>query len=137
MGYCINFKYPYPPPPTPPLVEELPFLFTCEDWLKLHSPLKNFVKIKASPQTNFIFFYSAPKEILNFYNSPLENSMVPHERGGRGRILNAIAQYLNYHTNPYYLQSFIFTTILRITFLLEDYSTYRIFCLSICCPSID
>ena len=27
-------------------------------------PLKNFVKIKASPPKNSIFFYSTPKEIL-------------------------------------------------------------------------
>ena len=40
-------------------------------------PLKNFVKIKASPPKNSIFFYSTPKEILNFYNLPLENSMAP------------------------------------------------------------
>ena len=52
-------------------------------------PLKNFVKIKASPPKNFVFFNSTPKEILNFYNLPLENSMVPH-RGGV-RMLNEIA----------------------------------------------
>ena len=60
-------------------------------------PLKNCVKIKASPPKNSIFFYSTPKEILNLYNVPLENSMVPQpgaEGGGGGgrRILNAIAQ---------------------------------------------
>ena len=44
-------------------------------------PLKNFVKIKASPPKNSIFFYSTPKEILNFYNLPLENSMVPQPAG--------------------------------------------------------
>ena len=51
-------------------------------------PLKNFVKMKASPPKNSIFFYSTPKEILNLYNVPLENSMVPQpggERGGGGR----------------------------------------------------
>ena len=55
-------------------------------------PLKNFVKIKASPPKNSIFVYSisTPKEILNFYNLPLENSMVP-QLGGGVRILNAIA----------------------------------------------
>ena len=31
-------------------------------------PLKNFVKIKALPPKNAIFFNSNPKEILNFYN---------------------------------------------------------------------
>ena len=49
-------------------------------------PLKNFVKIKASPTTNSIFFYSTPKEILNFYNLPLENSMVPQTGGGGADI---------------------------------------------------
>ena len=44
-------------------------------------PLKNFVKIKASPPKNSIFFYSTPKEILTFYNLPPENSMVPQPGG--------------------------------------------------------
>ena len=57
-------------------------------------PLKNFVKIKASPPKNSIFFNSTPKEILNFYNLPQENSVAPQPGGGGGvRILNAIAQY--------------------------------------------
>ena len=34
------------------------------------------MKIKASPPKNSIFFYSTPKEILNFYDLPLENSLV-------------------------------------------------------------
>ena len=59
-------------------------------------PLKNFVKMKASPPKNSIFFYSTPKETLNLYNVPLDNSMVPQpgaEGGEGGRlILNAIAQ---------------------------------------------
>ena len=50
-------------------------------------PVKNFVKIKASPQRIHIF-YSTPKEILNFYILPMENSMVP-QLGVQ--ILNAIA----------------------------------------------
>ena len=52
-------------------------------------PLKNFVKMKASPPKNSIFFYSTPKEILNLYNVPLENSMVPQpgaEGGGGGGV---------------------------------------------------
>ena len=51
-------------------------------------PLKNFVKIKASPPKNSIFVYSisTPKEILNFYNLPLENSMVPQPGGGGADI---------------------------------------------------
>ena len=55
--------------------------------------LKNFVKIEASPLMNSIFFFSTPEEILNFYNLPLENSVVPQPggRGGGVRILNAIA----------------------------------------------
>ena len=47
-------------------------------------PVKNFVKIKASPPKNSIFFYSTPEEILNFYNLPLENYMVPQPGGGGG-----------------------------------------------------
>ena len=56
-------------------------------------PLKNFVKIEASPPMNTIFFFSTPEEMLNFYNLPLENSVVPQPEGGGGgvRILNAIA----------------------------------------------
>ena len=44
-------------------------------------PLKNLVKIKASLLKNSIFFYPTPKEILNFYNLPLENFMVPQPGG--------------------------------------------------------
>ena len=47
-------------------------------------PLKNFVKIKASPPKNSIFFNSTPKEILNFYNLPQENSVAPQPGGGGG-----------------------------------------------------
>ena len=62
--------------------------------------MNNFVKTKASPPKNSIFLNSTPKEILNLYNLPLENSMVPQPRrgggggggGGRG-ILNAIAHF--------------------------------------------
>ena len=32
--------------------------------------LKNFVRIKASPLKNSKFFYSTPKEILNFITYP-------------------------------------------------------------------
>ena len=95
----------------PPPVEDLPILLTPEDWLKLHSalktsiqygftpeelghtlknmgfPLKNFVKIKASPPKNSIFCYSTPKKSLNFYNLPLENSMVPQPGGGGGAAI--------------------------------------------------
>ena len=62
------------------------------------TPVKNFVKIKASPPKNSIFFYSTPEEILNFYNLPLENYMVPQPGGGGVRILNnAIAQCCSVH----------------------------------------
>ena len=45
--------------------------------------LKIFVKI--TPPKNSIFLYSTLKEILNSYNLPLENSMVPQpKRGGGG-----------------------------------------------------
>ena len=47
-------------------------------------PLKKFVKMKASPQKNSIFFYSTPKEIISLYNLPLENSMVPQPGAGVG-----------------------------------------------------
>ena len=93
-GLSHLISVPTPPPP----VEDLTFLLSPEDWLKLHSPLKNwvisvknmglplknFVKIKASLPKNSIFFYSTPKEILNFYNLPLKNSMVPQPGGGGG-----------------------------------------------------
>ena len=48
------------------------------------------MKIKAPPPKNslYIFFYSTPKEILNFYNVPLTG-------GGEGvRVLNAVALWL-------------------------------------------
>ena len=44
-------------------------------------------KIKLHPQR--IPYFLTPKEILNFYNLPLENSMVPQP--GEVQILNAIA----------------------------------------------
>ena len=37
-------------------------------------PLKNLVKIKASPLKNSNFFHSSATKIPNFYNLPLENS---------------------------------------------------------------
>ena len=40
------------------------------------------MKMKASPLKNSIFFYSTPKEILNFGNLPLENSIVPQPGAG-------------------------------------------------------
>ena len=62
-------------------------------------PLRTFVKIKASPPKNSIFFYSTPKEILNLYNVPLENSMVPQpgaEGGGEVDIkCNSPMQVIN------------------------------------------
>ena len=112
MGHCINLisLYPYPLPPPP--AEELLFLLIPEDWLKLHSPLKtsikfgftpeeygstlkNFVKIKASPQKNSIVFYSTPEEILNFYNFPLENSILQLGQVGSkgGAVVRALASH--------------------------------------------
>ena len=41
--------------------------------------LKNFVRIKASPLKNSKFFYSTPKEILNFYNLSLEKIYVGYK----------------------------------------------------------
>ena len=101
MGYCIYIRIPP--------VQDLPFLLTPEDWLKLQSarktkknmglPLKNWViplKNMGLPLTNFVkfpkeficftpkefhIFYSTLKEIVNFYNLPLENSMVPQPAG--------------------------------------------------------
>ena len=62
-------------------------------------PLKNFVKMKASPPKNSIFFYSTPKETLNLYNVPLDNSMVPKpgaEGGGEVNIkCNSPMQVIN------------------------------------------
>ena len=62
-------------------------------------PLKNFVKIKASSSKNSVRLYSAPKEILNFYNLPLKNSIQSQPGGWRGggiRILNSIIQCAEY-----------------------------------------
>ena len=42
MGYS-NYN-PYPP------VEDLPFLLTPEDWLKLHSPVKTAIKYGFTPE---------------------------------------------------------------------------------------
>ena len=56
-------------------------------------PLKNFVKIKALPPKNAIFFNSNPKEILNFYNLPWRIPWFLNRGGGGVRILNAIAHY--------------------------------------------
>ena len=39
-------------------------------------PLENFMKIKASPPKNSIFFCSTPPLYRNVHNLPLENSMV-------------------------------------------------------------
>ena len=45
------------------------------------STLRNFVRIYKDPQPkNSIFFHFTPKEILNFYNLPLKNSIGP-QRG--------------------------------------------------------
>ena len=44
-----------------------------------HSLLKVLLKIKTSPPKNSIFFCSTPKEILNFYNLPLKNSIGPQQ----------------------------------------------------------
>ena len=94
--------------------------FTLEDFHKkkvhpwrIHVPLKNFVKIKASPPKNSIFFYPAIEQIRNFYNLPLKNSMVPlpGSRGGGGvQMSNVIAQsvqltWLHFVTDPPTLRS--------------------------------
>ena len=59
-------------------------------------PLQNFVKIKAPSPMNSIIFYSTPKEILNFYNLPLKNSMVPQQGWGEvdtGMKRNSLLQW--------------------------------------------
>ena len=51
----------------------------------IHVPLKNIVKIKApTPKNSIYVFCSTPKEILNFNNLPLKNSMVPQPGVGGG-----------------------------------------------------
>ena len=45
-------------------------------------PLEKFIKIKASPPNNSIFFCSTPPLYRNVHNLPLENSMVLN----RGRV---------------------------------------------------
>ena len=103
--WAIAFNIRTSPPPPP--VEDLPFLLTPEDWLKLHLPPKTSIKYGLTPEeygfspeefrknwsltpNEFHIFFSTPEEILNFYNLPLENSVVP-QPGGGVRILNAIA----------------------------------------------
>ena len=44
-------------------------------------PMEKFMKIKALPPKNSIFFYSTPPLYLNVHNLPLENSMLPQPGG--------------------------------------------------------
>ena len=46
MGVELNIT------PPPPPFEDLPFLLTNEDWLKLHSPLKTSIKNVGLPLKN-------------------------------------------------------------------------------------
>ena len=46
IGQLHLISVPSPPPP----VEDLPFLLTPEDWLKLHSPLKTSIKYGFTPE---------------------------------------------------------------------------------------
>ena len=39
-----------PPPPATPLVEDFPFLLTPADWLKLHLPVKTYLKYGLTPE---------------------------------------------------------------------------------------
>lgn len=53
------------------------------------STLRNFARIyKDPPPENSIFFQFTPKEILNFYDLPLKNSIGPQRRD---TDINAIA----------------------------------------------
>ena len=56
-------------------------------------PLKNFVKIKASPPKNSIFFLLYPYRNPQFYNLPLENSMVPQPGGADIKCNSPLANY--------------------------------------------
>ena len=54
--------------------------FTPEDFRKIWVyPWRIVWKLRLHPQRILYFFYSTPKEILNFYSLPLENSMVPQK----------------------------------------------------------
>ena len=54
-------------------------------------PLKPFPLIRLILRLkNSIFFYSTPKEILNLYNLPLENSMVPQAGAGEEGVADII-----------------------------------------------
>ena len=81
----------------PPLLEDFRFLSAPGDLIKLHSALKTSIKygstswriwvwgiswefIKIHTQRIPYFFYFTSKEILNFYNLPLKNSIGP-QRG--------------------------------------------------------
>ena len=50
-------------------------------WRIWVDPWRILWKLRLHPQRIPYFFYSTPKEILNFYNLPLENSMVPQPGG--------------------------------------------------------
>ena len=64
-------------------------VFTPEDFHKMWAypwriwvyPWRISWKLKLHPQRIQYLFYYTPKEILNFYNLPLKNSMVPQPRG--------------------------------------------------------
>ena len=97
MGYCIYIRIPP--------VQDLPFLLTPEDWLKLQSarktkknmglplknwviplknvglPLTNSVKIKASPPKNSIFFTLPLKKSSIFITYPWRIPWLLNQRG--------------------------------------------------------
>ena len=71
-------------------------------------PLKNFVKLKLQPQRIPYFFNSTPKEILNFYNLPLDNSMVSQPGGGGADIkCNSPMEFLSLRRRRLLCETFL------------------------------
>ena len=94
---------PTPPPPPHPWLNSCSFFLPLMDQTKLHSPRKTSIKYGSSslkntgllrkilwnlrlhppppsppsPAKEIVFFYSTPKQILNFLNLSLNNSIGP------------------------------------------------------------
>ena len=50
IGLLLHLISVSTPPPPPPPVEDFPFLLAPQDWLKLHSPVKTYLKYGLTPE---------------------------------------------------------------------------------------
>ena len=95
--WAIAFNIHTPSPGWGPTFNSYPWrlnkiAFTPEDFHKIWVcpsktgvlPLKNFAKSGAPAPKHSILLDSTPEEILNFYNVPLKNSVVPQPWPGGG-----------------------------------------------------